>query len=142
MAELAGELHDRATWPAALKDRAAALLPGETVDEDHRDTVLAELLDRFGPGRVLFRNTRHNIAGFPLRHVHGSPLPLPDEYRYDQDEELEGHLHPETLYHDDRWCTLDPRVTWLEQSFKQHRHEKGLWWSLIHTPNPTKLRQN
>ncbi|HCK27892.1 MAG TPA: hypothetical protein DHW52_11950, partial [Alcanivorax sp.] len=32
VAELAGELHDRDTWPAALKDRAAALLPGETVD--------------------------------------------------------------------------------------------------------------
>ena len=35
-------------------------------------------------------------------------------------------MHPETLFHDDRWCTLDPRVTWLENFFKQHRHDKVL----------------
>jgi len=126
IAQLAGELHDQPDWDSALVEKAKALLPDMEITPDARDSVLAELLDRSGPGRVMFRNTRHNIAGFPLRHVHGSPLPLPDEYRYDQDEELEGHLHPETLYHDDRWCTLDPRVTWLEQFFKQHRHDKVL----------------
>jgi ATP-dependent helicase HepA len=125
VAELAGELHDRDTWPAALKDRAAALLPGETVDEDHRDTVLAELLDRFGPGRVLFRNTRHNIAGFPARKVEGYPLPLPGNYEVD-DDEAELRLYPEAGFPDDRWCAEDPRVNWLEKFLKAQRGEKVL----------------
>ncbi|WP_290539132.1 MULTISPECIES: RNA polymerase-associated protein RapA [Alcanivorax] len=126
IASLAGKLHDETDWSADLKAEAARLLPDMTISEDQREAILAELLDRSGPGRVMFRNTRHNIAGFPARHVHGIPLPLPEEYHYDSDEEREGHLHPETLFHDDRWCTLDPRVNWLEQFFKQHRKEKVL----------------
>ncbi|MZR63755.1 RNA polymerase-associated protein RapA [Alcanivorax sp. DP30] len=126
IAQLAGDLHDQKSWNASLVERAQALLPDMTISDADRDAVLAELLDRSGPGRVMFRNTRHNIAGFPQRHAHGYPQELPEEYRYDSDESLEGQLHPETLYHDDRWCTLDPRVTWLEQFFKQHRQEKVL----------------
>ncbi|MGB1465822.1 MAG: RNA polymerase-associated protein RapA [Alcanivorax nanhaiticus] len=126
IAQLAGDLHDQSNWDADLVSRAQALLPDMNIEDDNREAVLAELLDRSGPGRVMFRNTRHNIAGFPLRTVHGYSLPLPDEYRYDSDESLEGQLHPESLYHDDRWCALDPRVNWLEQFFKQHRHDKVL----------------
>ena len=126
IATLAGKLHDEQTWSDTLKDEAGRLLPDLTIDEQQRDEILGELLDRSGPGRVMFRNTRHNIAGFPARKVEGYPLPLPDEYRYDDDETLDGHLHPETLYHTDSWCTLDPRVAWLEQFFKQHRTDKVL----------------
>ncbi len=126
VADLVGELHDREDWPADLKQRAAGLLPDETVDEAHRDAVLAELLDRFGPGRVMFRNTRHNVAGFPARQVHGDALPLPDAYRVDEDEELELRLYPEAGFADDRWCADDPRVSWLERFLKEHRGEKVL----------------
>jgi len=126
VAALAGRLHDEPSWDAALKQEAVALLPDMNIDEADRDAIQTELLDRSGPGRVMFRNTRHNIAGFPARHVHGIALTLPDEYKYDSDEEIDGHLHPETLFHDDRWCSLDPRVNWLENFFKQHRHDKVL----------------
>ena len=37
---------------------------------------LEDLLDRHGTGRVLFRNTRHGVQGFPAREVH--PVSLPD----------------------------------------------------------------
>jgi ATP-dependent helicase HepA len=38
---------------------------------------LQDLLDRHGTGRVMFRNTRATIAGFPRRHVHLTPLDPP-----------------------------------------------------------------
>ena len=124
-AALAGELHDNALWPATLKGRAAELLPDTDITEDNRALVLAELLDRFGPGRVLFRNTRHNVAGFPARLLKGYPQPLPERYRV-EDEDLDLWLYPETAFPDDRWCAQDPRVAWLERFFKAHRDEKVL----------------
>ncbi|AFT69427.1 RNA polymerase-associated protein HepA [Alloalcanivorax dieselolei B5] len=126
VAELAGALHDESNWSAQLRESAAHWLPGEDIDESRRDAILGELLDRFGPGRVMFRNTRHNVAGFPQRRVEGYPLPLPDAYRLDEDEDLELALYPETAYRDDRWCAEDPRTDWLEQFLKQHRGEKVL----------------
>lgn len=35
---------------------------------------LADLLDQHGTGRVLFRNTRQNLQGFPTRRLHPHPL--------------------------------------------------------------------
>ena len=35
------------------------------------------LLDRHGTGRVLFRNTRSRVKGFPGRQLEVYPLPLP-----------------------------------------------------------------
>jgi len=40
----------------------------------HHETLIRELVDCYGPGRVIFRNTRHIIKGFPKRHVHLIPL--------------------------------------------------------------------
>ena len=39
---------------------------------------LTEALDRHGPGRVIFRNTRKCVSGFPKRHAHIVPLQLPE----------------------------------------------------------------
>ncbi|HMP89261.1 MAG TPA: SNF2-related protein [Kiritimatiellia bacterium] len=38
------------------------------------ETSLQDLLDRHGPGRVMFRNTRSNMKGFPRRILHLWPL--------------------------------------------------------------------
>src|SRR5690606_30787958 len=40
--------------------------------------VLDALLDRHGTGRVVFRNTRRNVSGFPERRLHQYPLALPE----------------------------------------------------------------
>ncbi len=125
IAALAGELHDNPHWSAQARQQIQALLPGESVDESNRGKILTELLDRFGPGRVLFRNTRHNVAGFPQRQVQGYALPTPDHYRI-EDEDLDLWLCPERAFPDDRWCATDPRVAWLESFFKEHRHDKVL----------------
>jgi len=48
----------------ALAQQAEALL-----DDPERARELDDLLDRHGTGRVLFRNTRHVVRGFPEREV-------------------------------------------------------------------------
>lgn len=132
VASLAGELHDAETWNTNLKNKAAKYLPDITIDEAHREEVINELIDRSGPGRVLFRNTRKNIAGFPQRIVEGMPLTLPESWATNaqtdtqRDAPLDRQLHPERSFNDDRWCNDDPRVTWLTQFLKQHRADKVL----------------
>ena len=126
IADLAGHLHDDQQWSEDVRQQAAELLPDQRIEEHRRDDILAELLDRSGPGRVMFRNTRHNIAGFPPRQVTGNPLPLPEAYGPHAESSLADVLHPETVLGDDTWCAIDPRVTWLEAFFKANRGEKVL----------------
>ncbi len=49
-----------------IRRHAAALEKG---NEGARENLVAELLDEFGTGRVLFRNTRAAITGFPERRA-------------------------------------------------------------------------
>ncbi len=84
-----------------------------------RDQLVELLLDRHGTGRVLFRNTRSRIKGFPERELHTYPLPLPDPYLTClQDPEVKAieRLAPEALYRGTQgrpWWQFDPRVDWL-----------------------------
>lgn len=126
VATLAGALHDQPQWDDALKQQAAHLLPDIPIEEAQRDDILAELIDRSGPGRVLFRNTRKNIAGFPQRHVDAVALDYPADWPSGGDTDPQTHLHPERQFHDDSWCQQDPRVTWLADFLKQHRNDKVL----------------
>jgi len=52
----------------------APLAALERGDESARERLVSDLLDRHGTGRVLFRNTRGAIAGFPARAPHLVPL--------------------------------------------------------------------
>ena len=49
----------------ALAEQAEAML-----DDPQAAQALEDLLDQHGTGRVLFRNTRHAVQGFPARAVH------------------------------------------------------------------------
>jgi ATP-dependent helicase HepA len=89
------------------------------------ETLIEQILDRHGTGRVMFRNTRAAISGFPQRLMHRYPLPTPDAYSHANSDVAEA-LHPESPYHDDSWLFFDPRVTWLEQTLKRLRPEKVL----------------
>jgi len=53
-----------------LADQAEKLLA-----DPERAAEIDDLLDRHGTGRVLFRNTRHAVKGFPQRAVHAVALP-------------------------------------------------------------------
>lgn len=43
-------------------------------DESARAPLVRGLIDTFGTGRVMFRNTRRRLTGFPERHPHLHPL--------------------------------------------------------------------
>ncbi|MEZ5571613.1 MAG: RNA polymerase-associated protein RapA [Halioglobus sp.] len=88
-------------------------------------SIIEQILDRHGTGRVLFRNTRAAIAGFPQRILHNYPLEAPQEYTLAQ-VDLEERLYPELSYADDAWLAFDPRVAWLEKTLKSLRPEKVL----------------
>ncbi len=102
-----------------------------------RDELISQLLDRHGTGRVLFRNTRATIKGFPGRKSHLYPLPLPTayneilkEFENSSLEEPQLLLCPELLYQTTDntipWHQIDPRVTWLEALLKEARPAKVL----------------
>ena len=83
--------------------------------------VIQQLLDRHGTGRVLFRNTRAAVKGFPQRHVQPVPLALPESYAA-----LPDRLYPERECIGLQWLSSDPRVDWLEQLLKKIRPAKVL----------------
>ncbi len=116
-----------------LGDSAAPLLEavhsgGEAADEARR-SLIRQLLDRHGTGRVLYRNTRAVIKGFPDRQLHAYPLPCPDIYKA-----IEGRaaLYPELSLQDEfepvetAWWQDDPRVDWLIDTLKTLKHSKVL----------------
>lgn len=100
-------------------------LPADIDPDADSDTIISNLLDRHGTGRVLFRNTRAAIKGFPQRIVHSYSLPAPEQYIHAQ-LELAEKLHPELPYLDDSWLDFDPRVAWLETTLKELRPAKVL----------------
>lgn len=89
------------------------------------DALISQLLDQHGTGRVLFRNTRAAISGFPARHVTGYRLHVSDDFPF---REEYTHLTPESELRAAGldWVLNDPRVEWLEDFFKQHRQSKVL----------------
>lgn len=128
------------------------LLANPESDEDQkasaRQQLMDQLIDRYGTGRVLFRNRRASVEGFPERLPHTYPLPMPDLYdealehfaepeHQDQAETLSGQawpwpaLTPERLFSQhlpeaERWWQLDPRVDWLQKTLKESPQDKFL----------------
>jgi len=96
----------------------------ETLDEKNRAALIEELLDRHGMGRVMFRNTRAAMSGFPQRIPHLIDLSGRPETIEKINSEV--RAEPDTTkirrfdYKD------DPRIHWLVTFFKKHRREKVL----------------
>lgn len=91
-------------------------------------TLIGDLLDRHGTGRLLFRNTRAAIKGFPERKLHRYPLQLPREYRAVDFSGWRQALTPEISFggEQQKWTDFDPRVTWLFDFLKQQSPRKIL----------------
>lgn len=108
-----------------------------------RQQVLSQLLDRHGTGRILFRNSRNTIKGFPERKLLPTPLTMPEQYQTiindlllsDSVENLRQlsqskHLFtPEILFgleSHDNWYDIDPRVSYLIELLQNLNKEKLL----------------
>lgn len=94
-------------------------------DLTERNEIIRDLIDRHGPSRVLFRNTRTNIPGFPKRVVHQYPLEGPDTYLLPQDAPLEHLLFPERSS-PKRWIKFDNRIQLIQQLLQEHPTQKIL----------------
>lgn len=108
-----------------------------------RQQLIDDLMDRHGTGRVLFRNTRAAISGFPSRHLHMHPMALPSQYQTamrvagmmggtsSSEQKAVQNLYPEDIYQQFEgdsasWWGFDPRIDWLLDYLKTHRSDKVL----------------
>jgi ATP-dependent helicase HepA len=103
-----------------------ALVKAGKLSEKQKSEIIHHLLDCHGTGRVLFRNTRAAIKGFPERQVNPCPLTLPEEYKLITESQLSYQLHPETLNTSAHWTQFDPRVNWLFELLTRLKSEKVL----------------
>mgnify|MGYP001820113682 FL=1 len=98
-----------------LVDQEAGSEDGDV--QQARYKLVEHLLDRHGTGRVLFRNTRSAVKGFPERQLSAYPLALPEEYRALKYTDVSELLTPELLYQREdtavHWTQVDPRISWL-----------------------------
>ncbi len=112
LAARALESAERAELLGWLAGDAAELAALDGADADAaRERIVAELLDRHGTGRVLFRNTRAAMPSFPSRVLCPLPLPCPEAYGG-----LEASLTPERAWRGETpWWRVDPRVDALAE---------------------------
>ncbi|NNJ96231.1 MAG: RNA polymerase-associated protein RapA [Gammaproteobacteria bacterium] len=96
--------------------------------------LVEHLLDRHGTGRVLFRNTRAAVKGFPARKVFNYALPMPESYaqilKTCSDVHVSLLLAPELLHESiasgQRWTGFDPRLPWLQSTLETLYPQKVL----------------
>jgi len=103
------------------------LVKSDELSNQQKTDIIHHLLDCHGTGRVLFRNTRAAIQGFPERQVAPCPLELPDEYKLAFETKGSDLLHPERLKNlTGDWTKFDPRVNWLVELLSKYKTEKIL----------------
>ncbi|UCF37156.1 MAG: RNA polymerase-associated protein RapA [Acidobacteriota bacterium] len=98
------------------------------LDEEARLELVDELLDLHGPGRVIFRNTRAAMSGFPPRKLHSAPLKAPSPqpaWIARMVEEFESESG-RPVFGDLTEFGEDPRVAWLMALLKELGQEKVL----------------
>ncbi|WP_421186371.1 RNA polymerase-associated protein RapA [Aeromonas hydrophila] len=145
VAGAAQELLDGETLSNEAKRILASQLEGlDLSDATARQQAVAKLLDQHGTGRVLFRNSRANIQGFPERHLNVYPMPLPEQYKTaikvmgmmggnggDLQTRALRYLYPEKIFQqfegdNATWTQFDPRVEWLLELLLSARQQKVL----------------
>jgi ATP-dependent helicase HepA len=96
------------------KERIQTLTKGGDLS---RDNLIEDLLDQHGPGRVLFRNTRSAMTGFPKRKAHLIPLNATKDQELWIQRITNEFAHDmglfETSNNQEFWFSEDPRVHWL-----------------------------
>ena len=84
-------------------------------EDKSAEDLVQSLLDQHGTGRVLFRNVRSSIQGFPQRILASYPLATPPDFAKDE-------FYPEFM--SKQWIDKDTRVSWLisrlEDSDEKH----------------------
>lgn len=109
------------------KERTGSIAGG---GDSARNNLIEDLLDQHGPGRVVFRNTRSAMSGFPKRKAHLIPIKAVDRQDlWVQRLSKEYAVDVETSTPSIRqqfWFTDDPRVDWLIKVMEDLHPEKVL----------------
>ncbi len=109
--------------PAGLAQHLAALADGKP---GAREALLKTLLDQHGTGRVVFRNTRAAMSGFPKRKFCAAPLV---DNNVTLHHRIARELRAEETGADGeiRYAFRDdPRIDWLVAFLQRHRPAKVL----------------
>jgi len=130
-----------------LSELKNSLSQTSTIDEEHKQKIINLLLDRHGTGRVLYRNTRNTIKGFPQRFLNLYPLETPEKYselyrlaqqlEFAEDEliaaperlfrivsQLKRELSAESFPHS--WLEIDTRIKFLIDLLEKQKQDKIL----------------
>lgn len=121
--------HDLDTFIRETGDYLEVARRAEAEKDTHAPEWLEALLDRHGTGRVMFRNTRATVAGFPPRVARLHPLAadadasalgrsLAHEWAADRDTAADAAWRPN--------FTRDPRVAWLAALLRSLAGDKVL----------------
>ncbi|MDP5171318.1 MAG: RNA polymerase-associated protein RapA [Bacteroidia bacterium] len=124
IADLVESLSAGAALPAAKATLLESLLGKERVatlkkgGESARNHLIEDLLDQHGPGRVIFRNTRAAMSGFPTRIAHLIPLIAAEHEelwlsRMAKEFEIDRQSTPAASSQQEFWFETDPRIDWL-----------------------------
>lgn len=99
--------------------------------EEGKQLLIQDLLDQYGPGRVVFRNRRAAMQGFPKRIPH--LVPLTAEFSHDfwlenmqAEFEAELRLTAGTLVRKSFQFDRDPRLDWLAKFLEEIHPAKVL----------------
>ncbi len=108
------------------EERVATLAEG---GEPAHNNIIEDLLDQHGPGRVVFRNTRAAMTGFPKRKAHLVPLTASadsDRWIKRLSNEFAADLETSTTTKQRYWFSDDPRVDWLAKVMDELQPAKVL----------------
>ncbi|MFV0416468.1 MAG: RNA polymerase-associated protein RapA [Chthoniobacterales bacterium] len=86
------------------------------------EQLLQELLDQHGPGRVMFRNTRAFMKGFPKRKARIYKLAAAEDNLHCEQEQDQDESSEARSYH----LKSDPRITWLVDFLHSKQDSKVL----------------
>lgn len=110
------------------KERVGALAKKDGIEKHH---LIEDLLDQHGPGRVLFRNTRLAMSGFPKRLANVIPIQAEEHHKLWVDRarhefSVDLKRPSETKSEQQFWFDKDPRVAWVLEKMQEIYPEKIL----------------
>ena len=127
IAPIATELHEGRVLSNAQKE-ILNNMPELNTETMNNEVLLSGLLDRYGPGRVIFRNIRSVMSGFPARKAHLAPL-VPDREPKIWMENAQQEFASDTSKAEpieEFNLNRDPRITWLGLLLHELGEEKVL----------------
>ena len=118
-AHLAAKIMDKAPLSKDEEKRVASLFPEK---RQAAEEIITRLIDCHGPGRVIFRNTRRQIKGFPARSLFAHALDATPE----QLTVHHARLGLGSQAHESQNLTGSPEILWLASFLREAPDEKVL----------------